>query len=222
MRDYIYIWHDPKNRFVVASGIQLKDVAAAMSVNGGLILLVHDFADAFWDPSSRFDFVPNFRIEALQAEDAYRWGDVCWVDYDHKSFPTISKKDISDLLYFRHTGEPYQEIRMPSVGNRFLATGHDDGWYLKIYYTEWPDIVDILGDLPLLASKEAQSTILTGKSGAFWVDESGITEEEPTLNIDSLLNRRATKTNVEQGGGGNALEPPSHPSTASSKSRATP
>lgn len=193
MRDYLYLWHDSKAHFVVLSGVHLKDIAANMRANGGLLLLTHDYADAIHDPLSRFDYIPNSEIEKLTEQDAYSWGSICWVDYSHQSFPVISREDTAELLYFRHTGEPYNHVVIPSLQNHFLAIGHDDGWFLQIYYTSWEEVLKLLIQLPLLQNTDIREKVLCEATGAFWIDESGAIEAEPTFDIDSVLNRQRSQ-----------------------------
>lgn len=191
MRDYLYIWHDSDQRFVVTSGIELKDLAGSTDAAGGLLLLAHGYSDASFDYSSRFDYVPRNELELLKEVDAYSWGDVCWTDYAGEAFPELTPQEIAELLYFRHTGKLFGRTTFPNLKNKFLFSGHDDGWFLKIYYDSWADVAELLAPLPFLQNLAIQERVLDGRSGSFWIDRSGITEEDPTSDIDSILNRRS-------------------------------
>ena len=204
MRDYLYLWHDPTRHLLIASGIELKDLAPPASASGGFLLLTHDYADAIYDPTSKFEYVAASDIQSLINEDVYSWGDICWADYAGDSFPALTKRDVAELLYFEHTGELLDgRIALPGLGNRFLARGHDDGWFLSLYYDSWPTMIDLLDQLELLGSAEGRNKFLSGRSGAFWLDASGLVEEEATLDIDSLLNRRCQKREAQQDADGN-------------------
>jgi hypothetical protein len=197
VRDYLYLWHDPKKRCVVTSGIELKDIAARIGPESGLLLLTHKYEDALYD-SSGFEFVPPSHLAQLQEADVDSWGDVRWVDYAHPCYthpdiPRITKKELAELLYFNHTGKPYKGVAMPSLKNRFLAAGHDDGWRLQIYYHQWSDIVWLLGSFPWFAAPDIRARTLNGKAGAFWINASGIEVEEATFDIDSIMNRRSAR-----------------------------
>jgi hypothetical protein len=194
MRDYLYLWHDPGQRRVVASGIELKDLAECTGAGGGLLLLAHEYSEASFDFSSRFDYVPRNELALLKEVDAYAWGDICWTDYAGDSFPPLAPQDIAELLYFRHTGKPLGRVSFPSLRNKLLFSGHDDGWFLKIFNDLWPDVVELLAPLPLLQDLAVQDRVLDGRTGSFWIDQTGITEEEATYDIDSILNRRLKKT----------------------------
>jgi hypothetical protein len=193
MRNYLYIWHDPNRQFVVTSGPQFKDLAPYSSAAGGLLLLAHSYAEATHDQRSGFDYVPVSQIERARQDDVYSWGDICWVDYAGPSFPTLTKSEVAELLYFKHTGEPFQNIGFQSLRNRFLAVGHDDGWFLKLYYESWSDMAALLGQLKFFRSLDSRATLLRSGAGAFWIDRAGIAEEEATFDIDSLLNRKQQK-----------------------------
>ena len=58
-------------------------------------------------------------------------------------------------------------------------------------------MVDLLEQLELLRSVEGRTKVLSGRSGAFWIDDAGFAEEEATLDIDSLLNRRSQKREAQ-------------------------
>jgi len=190
MRDYLYFWHDSEHRYIVASGIELKDLAVCAGDDGGLLLLAHGYTEASFDFSSRFDYVQKDKLFLLKEVDAYTWGDICWIDYAGDSFPSLTPQDIAELLYFRHTGIPLGRISIPNLRNKFLFSGHDDGWFLKIFYESWVDVARLLVHLPLLQNIAVQDRVLDGRTGSFWIDLTGITEEDATSDIDSILNKR--------------------------------
>ena len=39
MRKYLYIWNNPEEQFLVASGIEFKDLFPTLESSGGLVLL---------------------------------------------------------------------------------------------------------------------------------------------------------------------------------------
>lgn len=57
MRDYFYCWNNPKENFVVFSGVELKDIIDNIALNGGLLLLAHKYHKARFDRQSRFYFL---------------------------------------------------------------------------------------------------------------------------------------------------------------------
>jgi len=190
MRDYLYFWHEPKDHFIVASGIHFKDLAPSLSKAGGVLLLSHEFWEAPHDPNSGFDYVTASALEPLCLENIYSWGDFRWIDYADPHHPSqMTKQEVAEVLYFRHRSEPFSNIEIPSLKNRFLAYGHDDGWYLKIYYSAWSDMRDLLAQLKWNWSTDARSRILAGGQCAVWIDARGMTDEAATHDIDSVMNR---------------------------------
>ena len=170
MRDYLYIWHDPRRKFVIASGIQFADLAPYSSAAGGLLLLAHGYGDAMNDQPSRFDYVPHAQVEQAKQDDVYSWGDICWVDYAGPTFPALTKREVAELLYFKHFGEPFKNVGFQSLRNRFLAVGHDDGWFLKVYYKSWSDMAALLGQLEFFRSLGSRATLLRRGAHAYWID----------------------------------------------------
>lgn len=72
MRDYLYLWHDPKNRRVVASGIQFADVVQGLAERlGGVVLLKHEYEDGIHDPTTRLDYVGNEGVVGVCDQDTY-------------------------------------------------------------------------------------------------------------------------------------------------------
>lgn len=188
MRDYIYIWNDPVNQFIVASGIEFNDIAQHLAIQSGIILLnpsyfLPDYVKR--DRKTSLSYILNEDINKLYEENVYSWGNFCWVDYTDDLLE-ITDQEIAELLYIEHMGKPMNRIVLPSLRNRFLYLSHDDGWYLKLYYTSWDDIAALTTALcPLLNLIDLQSD-----GTAFWVSNGMIEKEERTFDIDAVLNRR--------------------------------
>jgi hypothetical protein len=121
MRDYLYVWHDPNRRFLVASGIEFRDFLPHLKSQGGIILLDHQSAIATHDANTAFDFVRASGLSELAAENIYSWGKFVWADYAGPTFPSISDIEIAELLFFAHKAKPLYEVLIPSVCNQFLG-----------------------------------------------------------------------------------------------------
>jgi hypothetical protein len=76
------------------------------------------------------------------------------VDYNTETFPNIPKNEIAELLYFGHQGEPFGDIRIPSLKNKYLYYAHDDGWILRLYYKKWDDIVKLIDSIEFCFDKK--------------------------------------------------------------------
>jgi hypothetical protein len=190
MRDYLYIWHNKDSKFIVSSGIEYRDVSSQISETSGIILLNHDSDDFEYDELSRFEFVPQDQLSVLTKEDIYSWGDFCWVDYNTETFPNIPKNEIAELLYFGHQGEPFGDIRIPSLKNKYLYYAHDDGWFLRLYYKKWDDIVQSIDSIEFSFDKKKLANLLSTSSNAYWISVGSFEEEKPTFDVDSVLNKR--------------------------------
>ncbi|MCE5199414.1 MAG: hypothetical protein ABFD54_03840 [Armatimonadota bacterium] len=190
MRDYLYIWNDPVNRFIVASGIEFRDLADRVGSDGGLVLLESGagfFGDYIeQDKLTEFVYVPRSSIPELAKQDIYSWGNFCWVDYRGESFPALPDQEIAELLFFNHMAKPLDRLALPSLGNKHLCDIHDDGWYLKLFYSSWDDIIALIGArYPQLNLSELR----TGKI-AYWLSGESVDTEELSMDIDAILNRR--------------------------------
>jgi hypothetical protein len=88
--------------------------------------------------------------------------------------------------------QPFGQIRIPGLGNRFLFYAHDDGWYLKLYYVHWSDIESLIqaiveGHHVSMDHTALSKEVRVGQSG-FWFTRSNIVRLEKTHDIDALLN----------------------------------
>ena len=189
MRDYLYIWHDPVKRCVVASGIEFKDFLPFLSGKGGVVLLEHQSDEAELDVQSGFDYFSNQTISKLINEDIYSWGNFAWADYTAESLPAIPDQEIAELLYFAHRTKPLTSPAFPSLNNNFLAFAHDDGWYLRLYYNNWRYIEDFLHSIPHTLGSISSTELESGVHG-YWLQAGVTSVEVKTDDVDSILNRR--------------------------------
>ncbi len=192
LRDYLYIYNDPVSQCIVASGIEFRDIADRVGLDGGLIVLMHDARIypkyMLHDPDASLDYVPCPSIPELAKEDIYNWGDFCWVDYVGEDFPTMPDRELAQLAFFEHRIKPLERIVIPSLGNKYLCYVHDDGWFLQLYYSEWAGILALIADkYPHLDFDKVR----IGET-AYWVSGNTVEEEEIAGDIDSILNRRIT------------------------------
>jgi hypothetical protein len=193
MRSYLYVWNDPAKRRIVTSGLEFKDLLPVLT-GRGVYLLRHQREDS--DSSQGFDFVPATELGALAAEDVYSWGGFVWVDYPeplglpHDPRPKgLPRESIAELLYFGHAHEPLRDITIPGLGNRFLASSHDDGWRLVLWYSDWRHNEDLLRAVLAQPSEKIMADLRAGSCGS-WLEDGKVETEEMTLDIDALLNRR--------------------------------
>jgi hypothetical protein len=191
MREYLYIWNNPEEQFIVASGLEFKDLAPQLSA-GGVILLEHNSEVTRYDRNSLFEYVPRAELPKLVKENIYSWGNFSWVDYsaDTAMVPEIPPEDVAAVLYYGHARKPLHGIRIESLGNQFLAYAHDDGWFLQLYYIEWEPLWGILSKICPELLPESIARPLQEGSLAFWINDHIAEQEEKTYDVDSVLNRR--------------------------------
>lgn len=206
MRNYLYIWHEPRINRVMMSGVHFADFLPSLQGVGGLLLLRHEFSDAHFDRATGFDSVQAEQIEELVQENLYNYGDFCWADYGPNSnYDRLSDEAIAELAFFRHIARPLRSVPVPGLGNRFLCYAHDDGWYASVYYSNWILIEELLQRLlpNLLSEQEAGRTIesLAKTDVAFWISTNNIIECEKTNDIDRLQIKYLKPSPSNQAGG---------------------
>ncbi len=192
MRDYLYAWNDPEEHLLVASGIEFRDLMHLFTA-GGVILLKHAFEDVEKDDDSGPDFLPVSRLPELASANIYRWGDFRFADYLGDTVPGIPAEQVAELLSSGHTARPLRRTRIKSIGNRFLCSIHDDGWFLQVRYATRPDIERVLALVKPILPDEFLARLAEGAPGALWASEGRVEREKRTFDIDSVLNRRRWK-----------------------------
>lgn len=196
MRDYIYIFNNNKEKYIIASGIEFKDFVFLLK-NKNLILLEHGYTKYKFDQKTQFYYILTNGIKNITKDNIYSYGNFTWVDFDNsKKLSSLKDKEIAELLFFSHMGNPYRHIHFKALGNKFLCFSHDDGWYLKLYYYKWSDISillkKLLSKLSLSKTDEIISKIKHGQN-AFWITKHKFERCAKTHNIDELLGKKLSK-----------------------------
>ncbi len=181
----MYIWNNKKKNYIVASGLEFSDFYEYLKGSKGLLLLEHDYCNAEYDNTTGFDFVTSSELKEIKDDDIYNYGDFVFLDYN-SHLSKMNDIEISELLFFKHKAKPLKEISLENLKNNFLYYSHDNGFYLKLYYSKWETIENMLSDK--LDINKVLKKIENGNI-ALWVDKNGIKEEIITEDIDSLLNK---------------------------------
>ncbi|WP_215409367.1 hypothetical protein [Janthinobacterium sp. JC611] len=182
MRHYLYIWHDPAERMLVASGIEFKDVIPPLLHADGIVLR-RGSAGTIKKPAA-FQTLARQQLPALAHEDMSGWGSHAWADW-RGAAPASLDADVAAMLDHRGALAP-----LPALHSRFLAFAHDDGWYLKLLYAAWGDVAALLaGGIPPALGALDMDALQRGGDG-YWLQDGVLDLEPPTHDIDSVLNRR--------------------------------
>lgn len=198
MRDYLYLWHEPQKKRLVASGIEFRDFVPELASAGGVVMLRHNFTDADFDSGSRFEFVPAEGLPRLAADDIYGYGDFCWADFGRGvALAELTDEAIADLTFFAQKARPLRDVGVPGLANRFLCWAHDDGWYARIFYSDWRAVDGLLRRLLLGLFREEQAlrTLDSLSRGAIavWCRRDAVYECEQTEDINALQTKHLTK-----------------------------
>lgn len=189
MRHYLYIWHDPAEQMIVASGIEFRDLLPALLDAGGVLLLKGDARVA----QTGMLHVPRQQLPTLASEDIAAWGSHAWADYADDAAAVLPPPDdarLAEARYFARHGTPQHQPRIAVLRNRFIAYAHDDGWYLKLFYSAWSDVADFLAAaVPAAIGALDMAALQRGDAGC-WLQGGVAHAEVKTHDIDSVLNRR--------------------------------
>lgn len=185
---YLYVWHDVQTGSVVASGLRFADFEPVLKGKGGVLLLRHHFERARKDEASGLEYADADVVPLLARADTYSWGDFYWADYSTQHFPKLTSEEVSELLYFSTSALPKRSPCVESLANTLLVAAHDDGWYLRAFYSNWDDIAQVL---------QMKESGLTGKhlealkqgTDGFWVQNAEVRIEERTFDVDVVINR---------------------------------
>ncbi|PHV33007.1 hypothetical protein CSQ94_12000 [Janthinobacterium sp. BJB312] len=182
MRHYLYIWHDPAEHMLVASGIEFKDCIAALGKADGIVLR-RGSAGTIKKPAA-WQTLMRQQLSALAHEDIHAWGSHAWADWQGAP-PAFDDAHVAAMLGHHGALAP-----LPALRSRFLAFAHDDGWYLKLFYREWDDAAALLAGAiaPRLGTLD-MAALQQGADG-YWLQDGVLQVELKTNDIDSVLNRR--------------------------------
>ena len=167
---------------IVASGLELKDVIPALQDADGIVLRKGGAGTA--RKPAACQTVARQQLAALEHEDMYAWGSHAWADY-RGAPPAPSDAEVAALL-----GPHGALVPRPALRGRFLAFAHDDGWYLKLFYSAWDDVAALLAGAIAPALGTLDMHALQRGGDGYWLQDGVVNLELTTHDIDSVLNRR--------------------------------
>ena len=189
MRDYVYIYNDKNESYLIVSGIEFEQLPK----DNITILLKHKYCNARIDLATRFEFIIKTDIDDLLQEDLYSWGDFVWASSNGDSVPKLGYDDVARLLYFAHTGIMVGRFADTAINSAFFA--HDDGWYLKCWYSDdsvIDRIVETIAQNNRLCGLDAAS--IKNSDNAYLIHNGDIRNIEKSQDIDMILNRYLRRT----------------------------
>jgi hypothetical protein len=148
IRDLVYVHLNQTDQYVISYGIEFSEFAAAFSGSlNHLLLLKHGFDDTDFNRHTLLEYCPEEKIKKLAADNVYRYGDFCWIDFiEEDVLNELTGQEIAELLYLGHQK---QHLKLPfynKLGNRFVYLAHDDGFFNKIYYRSFKDFFHVLSE----------------------------------------------------------------------------
>jgi hypothetical protein len=186
VRHYLYIWHDPAERMLVASGIEFRDFMPALGKAGGIVLRKGSAGTA--RKPAAYQTLARPQLPGLAHDDMHAWGSHAWADWQDDCQgkpPACRDADVAAMLDHRGALAP-----LPALRGRFLAFAHDDGWYLKLSYAAWDEVAAFLaGAIPPALGTLDMDALQRG-GDAYWLQDGVVQVELKTHDIDSVLNRR--------------------------------
>jgi hypothetical protein len=185
LRHYLYIWHDPAERMLVASGIEFKDFVPALGKAGGIVLRKGSAGTA--RKPAAWQALAQQQLPALAHADLHACGSHAWADYQDAA---PASRDAAVAAALAHRAAASQRTGLAALENRYLAFAHDDGWYLKLFYAAWDDVVQLLaGAIPATLGTLDMDALARAGDG-YWLQDGTVQVELKTHDIDSVLNRR--------------------------------
>ncbi|MFB5197976.1 hypothetical protein ACE198_24265 [Neobacillus sp. KR4-4] len=181
IQDLIYVHLNQTDQYVMSSGIEFAEFAAAFSGSlNPLLLLAHRFDDADFNMHTQLEYCPDDRINKLAGEDVYSYGNFCWIDFiEEDVLNELTGQEIAELLYLGHLKHHLKLPFYNKLGNRFVYLAQDDGWFNKTYYRSFKDFFHVL------------SEVIAGKLGDLKVEKSilGFRKKKtyPQVNKEILL-----------------------------------
>lgn len=198
MRDYLYVWHQPETKRLLLSGVVFADLLPELQGVGGLLLVRHQFDNARRDRHTQSDFVSSDQFPDLVADNIYGYGDFCWADYGAAvELEKLTDRSIAEIAFFRQVLRPLRNVEVGGLQNRFLAYSHDDGWYLRLFYSDWRFVETLVGRMLakfLDKTTQFEATEKLRKSQmAYWIRQGSIQECEQTEDVDSVHDKYTPK-----------------------------
>lgn len=138
---HLYVHMSEVDRFVIFSGITLKQFFSSIEPLPNLLLLKHRFEEGSFNMHTMFDFVSGRQdIAKFIKEMDDKKEDLCWVDFaDEKKVNELAPREIAELLYISHKREPITSPFFSKLQNRYVYYSSKNDKMTKIYFRNLDD-----------------------------------------------------------------------------------
>lgn len=145
-KEVIYINGHIKERMFFSYGIDFSEFYYSLANEiENILLLKHKFDGGQFNMHTKLSYVEKDDLPLLARDDTMAYGTFCWVDTDDVgSLDLLDPREIAELLYLGHMGEPLSSPFNLRLNNRFVYLAQEDGFFNKIYYKEIHDFKRLL------------------------------------------------------------------------------
>lgn len=148
LRDVFYINAFPENNEVLYYGMEFSEfVKYVPNELNQILLLKPEYGFGEFSSNTYLDMVDNEGMDRLLKEDIYSFGDFCWVDYNEtECVERLEPTETAELLYLAHMFKPVNSPFFDKLQNRYAYLAHDDGWFCRLYCSQYSDIKEIISN----------------------------------------------------------------------------
>ena len=154
MRDLLYISEasSSEGNFFTICGLSFSEFIKGVERPLNLLVLHSLFPDPTSFQEISFDAIRDnledqrFNdLDKLLDNPKYLDGDFCWVDYcDEQRLLAIEDEELAELCFLARQNRPLNSPFFPSLDNRFVYFGHDDGFHTSLHVRDRRDYGRIL------------------------------------------------------------------------------
>lgn len=160
---HMYIHMNEVDRFVVFSGLSVRQMLESVDTPSNLLLLKHNFEEGSFNIHTQFDYVEVPELASFIKRVEGKSSDLSFVDFqDERYVNQLTPIEQAELLYFAHKREPLGNPFSNKLQNRFLYYYSFDSNETKIYFRFLADCEMIVANLLNTLIKEKE------ESGSFW------------------------------------------------------
>lgn len=176
---HLFIHMNDVDRFVIFSGLSLKQFIGAIDSIKNILLLKHNYEDGLFNMHTQLDYIPSDEIKNFVKKVDDTNQDLCWVDFaDERHVNQLTPIEQAELLYLAHKKEPVSTPFFVNLQNRYVYCSSAADQTTKIYFRYLEDFETLISTLINNIIKE------NGGNGGFWRRKSK--ETIPTIDVSLL------------------------------------